>query len=505
MTPPGRIAGAGLLGLLLALLLLSLSVPRGFPERWAGEDRLPDQAVRVSALYREIYGLPDAALPVLSFRVLHALVFAALWAPYALAVAGLRGGVRAGGRFWAYTGALWAVALLTPPLLSTDLFYYGATGELAWTGAANPHIAPPSTAPGSPLLPYVYWSDFPSPYGPLWTAASALAVGLVGAAPFAVSLAFKVLAAGCALAMAALAAALARRWAPGEETRAAALWAWNPLVLLECAGNGHNDAAVALLMVGALGLLASGEAGGARSRADAGMAEDGRPPRDEHAARAEPVGTHPRLRHRGEHTVRGEHEIRPYAAWALGVLAALVKLTVLPALGLLWLGRLARAPRPRGRRGIALLGVAGTLAALLYAPWWAGPRTLAPLAGQGTELVQGAVATPATYLGEVLGGSEAAGLRLGRLASGAALALVGLWLGWLALDLLRAGERLEPRGEGLLWGAALVLVPVAFVRSYPWYVVPGLALLACVWPHGRRAVLGLYALAGLWFVLQYAW
>ncbi len=93
----------------------------------------------------------------------------------------------------------------------------------------------------------------------------------------------------------------------------------------------------------------------------------------------------------------------------------------------------------------------------------------------------------------------------GRVASLLSVAVLGLWLLGAALRVWRAGARLEPRGEGLLWGVVLILAPVVFVRAYPWYIVPGLALMAAVWPHGGRTTTSLYLLGCLWFVVQYGY
>ncbi len=437
--------------LLLCLLYLYLQVPVDFPEQWAGRDRLPDQSVRVSRLYRNAVGLAQADLSVAVYRIMHLLLFVALWPAYALGVYRLRS-AHAGVRFWGMTVGLLLLALAMPPLLSTDVFYYGIGGEAVTEYGSNPHIRPPSAFPGSPLQGFIYWSDFPSPYGPVWTGVSAIVVAVVGNTPLAVSVAFKVVAAVCVALSTVLLYRLASRLAPGREAQAAALWAWNPLVLLETAANGHNDALLALVLLGSLGLVAA------------------------------------------------NHGI---ASYVLAALSIVVKLTTVPALALLAASRLNTGrPVQRGARALALLLVLVATVLLAYLPFWEGPRTLQSIAGQPLESVHGVIpgtvsGVALTFTTEVL--AERAG-RIASLVALAALAFGGLWAAW---RVWRAGTWLEPRGEGLLWGAALVLVPLAFVRAYPWYVAPGLALLAAVWPHCRRVTIWLYALCAAWFVVQY--
>ncbi len=437
--------------LLLGLLYLYMQVPVDFPEQWAGRDRLPGQSARVSGLYRTAVGLTHADLPVAVYRVMHLLLFIALWPVYALGVHRLRS-ARAGVRFWSMTVVLLLLALAMPPLLSTDVFYYGITGEAVAEYGANPHIRPPSAFPGSPLQSYIYWSDFPSPYGPVWTGASAIIVAVAGNTPLAISLAFKVVAAFCVALSTMLIYRLASSLAPGRETRAAALWAWNPLVLLETAANGHNDALLALILLGSLYLVAVS---------------------------------------------------RGIASYVLAALSLVIKLTTVPGLALLAVGRLNTGrPVQRGARALALLLLLVATVLLAYLPFWEGPRTLQSIAGQPLESVHGVIPGSVSGLA-LLFTDEASAERAGRVASLLALialCFVGLWAAW---RVWRAGTWLEPRGESFLWGAALVLVPLAFVRAYPWYVVPGIALLAAVWPHCRRVTIWLYALCAAWFVVQY--
>ncbi|MBA2363579.1 MAG: hypothetical protein H0V86_08630 [Chloroflexia bacterium] len=437
--------------LLFSLLYLYVQVPVGFPEQWAGRDRLPDQSFRVSRMYRDAAGLAPTNLPVDTYRMIHLIVFVALWLAYALAVAQLRS-ARAGPRFWSVTVVLLLLALAMPPLLSTDVFYYGITGEAVARYGANPHVLPPSAISQSPLLAHVYWRDFPSPYGPVWTSVSAIIVAVGGNTPLVVSLAFKIVAAFCVALSTWIVYRLASRLAPGREAQAVALWAWNPLVLLETAANGHNDALLALVLLGSLWLISVKRGG---------------------------------------------------AGYVLAALSIVLKLTTVPALALLTVGHLnAGSLRQRAGRAIALLTVLSTTILLAYFPYWEGPQTLQGIGGQPLESVHGFV--PGTISGIALVFTdEAAAERAGQMASLVALSVLGVGGLWAALRVWRAGAWLEARGEGLVWGAALVLVPLAFVRAYPWYVVPGLALLAAVWPHCRRLTLWLYGSCAVWFIIQY--
>ena len=94
------------------------------------------------------------------------------------------------------------------------------------------------------------WAGETSPYGPLWELVATGVAAVSGDNLLLGVLLFKLLALGCLLAGAAVIwAAVGQR--PGRAV-AAALWAWNPALLLTFAMNGHNDALMLLwLLLGA--------------------------------------------------------------------------------------------------------------------------------------------------------------------------------------------------------------------------------------------------------------
>jgi|SRR5579884_150600 len=136
-------------------------------------------------------------------------------------------------------GALNALVLLAPPLLSTDIFSYQAYAREWITYSSNPYLSGPHIMMLDPLYPYVgaKWIGTPTVYGPLFTAMSAF----LGPVSVAVSaLTYKALAGLASLATIALLwhGARLRGLNPA---RAVALFGLNPLVTVYGVGGGHND------------------------------------------------------------------------------------------------------------------------------------------------------------------------------------------------------------------------------------------------------------------------
>ena len=159
------------------------------------------------------------------------------------------------------TGLLAQATLATMPgFFSTDIFSYVMYGRIAAVHGDNPYVHPPSTFPNDQFLTWVYpfWREQTSVYGPLWTDLSWCLSSITGA----ISSLGQVLAYRAVLNCFELANVGLMWWLLGrlqprsdERLRAFALFAWNPLVVFELAGNVHNDAAMLTLLLAGLGLI----------------------------------------------------------------------------------------------------------------------------------------------------------------------------------------------------------------------------------------------------------
>lgn len=340
------------------------------------------------------------------------------------------------GALWR-VGALWSLPLLVvPPLASRDVYSYLAQGHLAAVGV-NPYLYGPSTAPGG-LLDAVgqTWWYTPSPYGPGFTALAAWASELTGGHLVSGFLALRLLAV-----LGVLATAVLVRWVAVAVGADPALATWlavlNPLVLLHLVAGAHSEAVLLPFLVAAVGL----------------------------AVTRRPL----------------------WAAVALG-LAAAVKITVvvaLPFLVVLWL-----VQRPVRRRRDLLLGLlltglvtVGVLLVASYAGgfglgWVGGARGSAL---HGSRLSVTTTVSDAAHFVGVHAGDDALGLEVG-----AAVRTLGLLVAaGLVLRLLLPGA--DVQRVVLRCGTALLVVALLAPILHPWYLLPGLAVVAVARP-GPRAV-----------------
>jgi alpha-1,6-mannosyltransferase len=167
-----------------------------------------------------------------------------------------------------------------PGPYTTDIFSYVMYGHISAVYGLNPYIFPPNYFPNNPLVDpqwiHPIWWDQPSVYGPLWTDlawvlartlapftdgvvetlsdGAVLQVGLMNQV-----FVYKLLMNVVQLINLALVWWLLSRFMPGRpRARLAAfvLFAWNPLMLFDAAGNAHNDALmVTLLLMGIMPLV----------------------------------------------------------------------------------------------------------------------------------------------------------------------------------------------------------------------------------------------------------
>jgi alpha-1,6-mannosyltransferase len=306
---------------------------------------------------------------------------------------------------------------LTLPLTSRDIFYYIMEGRVLGIHLANPYLQPPSAFPNDPLFQYTNWPDYTSPYGPLWLLLSAGLTLLAGNSVLWNVCLFKVVAVvgyfACAGLIGAILRARGRPVLPGV-----VLWLWNPLVLLEYPGAGHNDVLMLAGLLLGLWLYLSGRA---------------------------------RL---------------ALAAIAVAAMVKSVALVILPLL--LW-HQLAPLPNWRARAWAAarLSWLPALIIGVTLGPFWAGAATFGPLresshyyssAGHVVRIVLEWFVSP-------------------RLAGDLVRATIVLTLfaGYLAIM-----RRVPGDAERLLAGAvwAMFLLLVLWPFFVPWYCVWAVALVA---------------------------
>jgi hypothetical protein len=144
--------------------------------------------------------------------------------------------------------------VVVPASMTTDIFNYALYGEMPVLYGANPFIRTPSDFPQNPLyyLIPLYWHDAPSVYGPLWIAISVAVASVFRPLSLADELlCYRLIANAAHVANTVLVWRLARRLRPDAAPSAAIAYGWNPLLLVDFGLNGHNDALMLTLLLGA--------------------------------------------------------------------------------------------------------------------------------------------------------------------------------------------------------------------------------------------------------------
>lgn len=135
-----------------------------------------------------------------------------------------------------------ATLAMAYPTTAIDVLIY-AVRTRGWAiHGLNPLATAPQDLLGDPWVGLAAeWADAPSPYGLVWEGTSLLAFRLVGGNLLAHLFALKTITTLAHLSCVALIGLTLRRLKPDWALTASAAFAWNPLALLESAGNGHND------------------------------------------------------------------------------------------------------------------------------------------------------------------------------------------------------------------------------------------------------------------------
>lgn len=142
------------------------------------------------------------------------------------------------------------------PRFGTDIFYYAFRLRQWLVYGENPLTAPVESHPDDPLYELVWVVPGVLPaYGPFWYVLAWVPAALGGSSIFGLVLSFKALAAVSYATVAWLIWRCTGGRPVHERWSAVVFFAWNPLVLFDVLGKGHNDIVIAVPILGALLLL----------------------------------------------------------------------------------------------------------------------------------------------------------------------------------------------------------------------------------------------------------
>ena len=246
-------------GLALELCLL-LAYAAGayldwYPSRLGGyaawiEDHL-------SALGQPIVGALGNSMPI----VAGATYLAALFGAFGAYGKGLcwasrlrRGTPLALGVILAFNCLFSLSLLLQPYLASQDIFSYAFYARILAFYHHNPYVDVPRDFPFEPLFAAIFWKDQPSNYGPVWTYLSGVVALVAGQSVASTLFALKGLVALLALLGVPLVWSILGQVSPRDRLAGTVLYAWNPLLVIETSGNGHNDVVMAFFLLLAIWL-----------------------------------------------------------------------------------------------------------------------------------------------------------------------------------------------------------------------------------------------------------
>lgn len=155
------------------------------------------------------------------------------------------------------TALVAGICLITVPrLFSKDVLSYLVYGQAFGVYGLNPYTTSPNHMQFDFNFRLIDWHDSVSVYGPVWTLLCTALYKV--AAPLATShiwgyiVGFRALGLAFHLGNAALVWYILGRLRPQQQIAGTIFYAWNPLTLIEFAGNGHNDAGLVFFLLAAV-------------------------------------------------------------------------------------------------------------------------------------------------------------------------------------------------------------------------------------------------------------
>jgi alpha-1,6-mannosyltransferase len=314
--------------------------------------------------------------------------------------------------------------LAAAPNLSIDLLSYISHGYIRAVLHGNPYVLPSSavahTAIGPQLAAFGWRPVHPvSPYGPLWTHLET-AIAYASDSVRVQMVMLKAVVVVASLGSAWLIWLILGRVRPEYQTLGTLAYLWNPMIVVELAGEGHNDSVMVFFVLMALALTL-------RGRGTAGM-----------------------------------------SAMSLGVLTKyLPAALILPQVTYLW--RIRRSAGRAAAHVVSGLAISLGLAVASFASLWAGTRTLVGIRMSGQLGETGSTPTVILHILSPIVPPAAAK----PLTYALAIAAFGIYL---AVRTFSISDTI-----GLLrtaMGVGLVYLLFASPAYWPWYAVMPVALLA---------------------------
>ncbi|NPA90245.1 MAG: DUF2029 domain-containing protein [Chloroflexi bacterium] len=161
---------------------------------------------------------------------------------------------------WAGGGIFAVTLVFLYPIFAIDMLMYGVRTRLWLLYGANPFIVIPSHFPHDPWIGLMgEWKEISSGYSPLWEVLALIPGWLTEPAHFGWHVfGLKLISLAAYAASLFLVDRLLRAVWPEERAWRLLFFAWNPLVLLEWVGNGHNDSVMVAFLLLSVWLLVRG-------------------------------------------------------------------------------------------------------------------------------------------------------------------------------------------------------------------------------------------------------
>lgn len=368
------------------------------------------------------------------------------------------------------------------PVGAADIFDQIFRARLQSHYDLNPFTTFPRAFEDDPFRPYVAWQGEGSPYGPVWELLAGGTSFLAGDSLWNNLILFKLLVMLAYGVNIALTYGILRVVKPDWALRGTLFFAWNPLVIFEVAGNGHNDSIVVTFLLLAVYMF----------------------------------------------VLARRYAVIP--ALMAGALTKFVPIILVPvAAAAIFRDRIRFRQRvvsdpdePPAKPGllsnfdaVSVLAISGVvamgLAVILYARFWEGPETVGALARQSLFTAS----IPKVILDTLTGNLGMASGQAQALVRNFALGLVVLATLALSLRILLKGNATTPHDRELLVSRTLnafyeiIFVYLAFATLWfqPWYLMWLVALTAPTarLEYAHRTILFCIGGVANYFVWVYIW